>query len=168
MLDNQDILYFANAETLLKKLSDALTQQDADSSRKALEQITDLYDRSDILTQYKLLTDLIELRYDNIRPLIRREVRSNPSALVRHEAAFGLGVFRNSSDKDVLIEAMLNDDHLMVRHEAAIALATTGDAECFGALEQAAREPEASVVESAEYAIRQISLRARQIKAVGV
>jgi HEAT repeat protein len=161
----ENIFSYMHAEKLLQRLAEALARRDEQAAAAALRPITDLYDQSDIITQYKLLTDLIELKYDAIRPLIRREVKHNPSALVRHEAAFGLGVFRNPGDTDVLIAAMLQDSHLMVRHEAAIALAATGDATCLDALEQATRESESSVVESAEYAIRQIGLKTCNINA---
>jgi HEAT repeat protein len=157
--DRTQMHAFEGADSLLKELSGALARCDESFAAEILQRITEEYGASDIITQYKLLTDLIELKFDHIRPLLRQALRSNPSALVRHEAAFGLGVFCNSEDNRVLVEAMLHDSHLMVRHEAAIALAITGDDSCLSALEKASHEEEVSVVESAEYAIRQIQLR---------
>jgi HEAT repeat protein len=151
---------FEKAADNLRELARSLKSEA--HSTKVVTEMADIerqYDQFDTIAQYKLLTDLIELKCVAALPLMHRILFSSPSALIRHEAAFGLGALGDQREAPALVNAMLNDGHTMVRHEAAIALATVGDESSLPALQKATeQETEPAVIESVLFAIQQILL----------
>jgi HEAT repeat protein len=137
----------------------AVRGNDPTAIERCVHALQTVYDGANAVMQYKLLTEAIDTRCVLLRPLLRDALSNNASALVRHEAAFGLGILGDSSDCTVLCRSVLSDEHLMVRHEAAIALGVIGDEQSLPALEQAATETELSVVESAKYALAEVRTR---------
>ena len=143
-------------EALCTDLRYAASGHSVTQNREHLEA---LYHRSDAVTRYKVLTELIDIEYSGVRPLLLEALRYDDSALVRHEAAFGLGLLGDGTCVNALIEALLDDENLMVRHEAAIALAEVGGEEALEALEKASHEQQAEVATSAKFAIQNIRLK---------
>jgi HEAT repeat protein len=139
-------------------LLQGLSASPSGKTESLLSELYSLYDDSDVTTQYKIITGLVEARIADSRQLLLRALVESPSALVRHEAAFGLGVFQDKTDAEPLAAAMLRDLDSMVRHEAAVALASLRDPSTMGALSAALQDPETAVVESAAYAISEIKL----------
>lgn len=129
------------------------------SLSEEMERIRLIYIRGSESTKYKILTDLIDIEFTGARPLLLEVLMNDESPLLRHEAAFGLGIFRKVSDQEALIKSMLHDPHEMVRHEAAIALAEIGGEECLPALEKASQDESIAVASSARYAVQNINFK---------
>ena len=152
---------FVEAEEALESLNFVLRHPEVPSSlAEEMERIRLIYVRGSESTKYKILTELIDIEFTGTRPLLLEVLMNDESPLLRHEAAFGLGIFKKESDREALIEAMLHDSHEMVRHEAAIALAEIGDEECLPALKKASQDESVAVSSSARYAIQNIYLEA--------
>lgn len=150
---------FIEAEEALESLNFVLRHPEVPSSlAEEMELVRHVYLRGSESTKYKILTELIEMEFAGGRPLLLEVLINDESPLLRHEAAFGLGIFKNASDQEALIEVMLHDPHEMVRHEAAIALAEVGGEECLPALKKASKDKSNAVASSARYAIQNIYL----------
>lgn len=151
---------FLAADGTLESLYEALTRPDSHYSACELRtSLEEQYSRGNDETRYKIVTELIEMEYAGARSLLVKALRDDPSPLIRHEAAFGLGILRHPGNVASLVEALLCDRNLMVRHEAAIALAELGDEGCIAALDEATRDPAPEVALSAKYAIQNVRLR---------
>ena len=150
---------FRLAEGIGQRLRLAVAHKNDLEIGRILQETARLFKNSTTVTQYKLLTEAVELQCAHIVTLLRVALLENESALVRHEAAFGLGLLGDSSDIVLLANAMLSDPHLMVRHEAAIALGAIGDATALASLAEAVHDPEISVAESARFGLEQVLVR---------
>jgi HEAT repeat protein len=150
---------FRKAEEIKNRLRKAVLSRSDSEIRQTLEETASLFRNVDTVTQYKLLTEAVELQCNLVLPLLRTALVENESALVRHEAAFGLGLLGDSGDVRRLADAMLFDPHLMVRHEAAIALGAIGDETAVAALMEAVNDTELSVAESAKFGLEQVLMR---------
>ena len=74
---------------------------------------------------------------------------SSTSALLRHEIAYVLGQMQNSVALPSLIERLEDDqEHVMVRHEAAEAMGAIGDRTVLPILEKFSLDPLPEVAES--------------------
>ena len=81
------------------------------------------------------------------------------SALLRHEVAYVLGQMQNEVAIPTLIEVLSNEDeHVMVRHEAAEALGAIGDRRAKQVLEHFLLDPLPEVSESCEVALDLLAL----------
>ncbi len=151
---------FIAADDALEELHSALSlPRPGISFAEEINRIEVIYREGDESTRYKVLTELIDMHYHAAPELLVEALQKDPSPLVRHEAAFGLGALRQRSCIHALVRAMLHDQNLMVRHEAAIALADIGDETTLGALERATRDECPEVVSSARYALQNVRLR---------
>lgn len=158
---------FIEAEEALESLHFILHHPEVPSSlAEEMERIRLIYMRGSESTKYKLLTELIEMEFVGARPLIIEVLESDYSPLLRHEAAFGLGIMGEQPDHEILIKAMLNDPHEMVRHEAAIALAEIGGEESLRALEEVTKDTSDAVAASARFALQNIYLKAHSVQEV--
>jgi len=73
--------------------------------------------------RYDVTNALASIGYNHLgQQLLMNVLWSDPSSLVRHEAAFALGWIGDKSSVPVLAHALLNDESFLVRHEAAMAL----------------------------------------------
>lgn len=155
---DRDFLRAADAlENLHEMLAYPTTEQ---SVTDVMDRIESFYREGSEEVRYEVLTRLVDMEYVGVRALLRQALQSDSSALVRHEAAFGLGIMGQPSDASLLAGIMLNDDNLMVRHEAAVALAEVGNESILGELESASRDKSPEVSASARFAIQSIYLRA--------
>tara|TARA_B100001248_G_scaffold261513_1_gene252939 strand:- start:449 stop:928 length:480 start_codon:yes stop_codon:yes gene_type:complete len=76
------------------------------------------------------------------------------SALLRHEVAYVLGQMQNEVAIPTLIQVLSDEDeHVMVRHEAAEALGAIGDYAVKSVLENYVNHPMPEIAESCEVAI---------------
>jgi len=122
------------------------------------KRIISLFSAGSESVRYLVITKLIELGDRYSRPLLKDVLKNGENALLRHEAAFGLGIFGERSDEKALIEALMTDPDEIVRHEAAIALAEVGDKESLMELEEVSQNDSDLVSYSAKYAIQNILL----------
>jgi HEAT repeat protein len=150
---------FRKAEVIKDRLRMAVSLGSDSEIRQTLEEATHLFQIADTVTQYKLISEAVEIQCNLVLPLLRTALVENESALVRHEAAFGLGLLGDSDDVGRLAKAMLYDPHLMVRHEAAIALGAIGNKTAVAALVEAVNDTEPSVAESARFGLEQVLMR---------
>jgi HEAT repeat protein len=82
---------------------------------------------------------------------------TDPSPIVRHECAFSLG--ETAAPKlagPYLMQAIENDPHVFVKHEALLALGTLGDKSFVPFIETFLKHSEAEVSESAEIALQRL------------
>ena len=132
------------------------------SIANAMERIGFIYRRADDVARYKIVTDLTELNYSRVVPFLIDVLENDPIPLVRHEAAFGIGVLGNARDAKTLARVLLSDESPTVRHESAIALAEIGGQGEIPALETAATDEDEGVALSAKFAIQSILLYVHQ------
>ena len=79
---------------------------------------------------------------------------SSTSALLRHEIAYVLGQMQNPVALPTLIERLEDEDeHVMVRHEAAEAMGAIGDRSVINALKKFVNDPLPEVAESCVVAL---------------
>ena len=79
---------------------------------------------------------------------------SSKSALLRHEIAYVLGQMQNPVALPALVERLEdNDEHVMVRHEAAEAMGAIGDKSIIPSLENYVNDPLPEVAESCVVAL---------------
>ena len=154
---------FVEAERALRDLYGALKYtkpgQSLVSHRLRLEQI---YHDGDVVTRYKVLTELIAMGYWASCGLLIEALEHDRSALVRHEAAFGLGTLGGASCAEVLAHALTSDPDATVRHEAAIAIAQVSGPAALKTLKAAADDQDPDVAASARFAIQEILLSKRR------
>ena len=156
---------FSEACEVLEMLSRVLREGKSIALEHPLRRLEAIYQVAAVATRQTILTTLADFRCSEALPIFIRALQKDESALVRHEAAFAVGILGNESHTHFLVHAMLNDPHLMVRHEAATALATVGNESCISPLEQACTDQSVAVAESARFAlhyvVRRISLKQR-------
>lgn len=152
-------LDFIEADEVLDDLHSALRYQSANLSLgKILLRLEKIYERAGEVTRYKILTEMIDMECKEGIPLYLNILEKDKSALVRHEAAFGIGIIGNKSHCDALINSLVKDRSPMVRHEAAIALAEIGGEEHLKILLEATKDKSLEVSSSARFAIQNIQL----------
>ena len=79
---------------------------------------------------------------------------SSTSALLRHELAYVLGQMQNPRALPTLWERLADEDeHVMVRHEAAEAMGAIGDARSRSVLQRFLKHPAPEISESCEVAL---------------
>ena len=115
-----------------------------------------MLDHEDYVVRTRATCILVDFGGEDKVPHIARVLRDDPNELVRHEAAFSLGQMCYSSCVAPLADATLGDASMFVRHEAAIALGVIGSTESRKALEQALKDPDRPVVDSAIVALSNI------------
>ena len=82
------------------------------------------------------------------------EAFTSSSALLRHEAAYVLGQMQRPEVVDVLMAILDDEDeHVMVRHEAAEALGAIGETSSIPVLEKHLLHPRPEIAESCEAAL---------------
>ncbi len=128
-----------------------------------------LYKKSDATTRFNIVTELIGINDQRVCPFLVK-VLNDKSALVRHEAAFGLGQIGNITHCDILRKVLINDNNELVRHESACALGYLADSKSarydinkiavrknIHALKRILKDKSEIVSESARFAINKIS-----------
>jgi len=151
---------FAEADNLLEDLYAASVYNDSRFSiPNILARLEDIYKVSIEPTRYKIISELVDMEFKEAIPLLLDGLKNDPSGLVRHEAAFGIGIMGNKSHCEALIEVMLNDKNPMVRHEAAIALAELGSQEHIEILTKVCEDAHEDVIASAHFAIQNILIK---------
>ncbi len=154
---------FLEVSDLIEELHSSLTGGVATRTpTEAMARLTSIYRGAPEEVRYEVLTELVGLEYIGARELLVEALQHDKSALVRHEAAFGLGIVGTSRHITVLKNAMLEDPNPMVRHEAAIALAMIGGEGALGALSKAERDSDPEVAASARYGVQIVYLRAHR------
>lgn len=109
-----------------------------------LEQIlSHLADNESVPRRIRAIFGLKALRTSEAVKALEHSLRSDPSALVRHEIAYVLGQMRERSAIPTL-KASLNDtkEDVMVRHEAAEALGAIGELDTLPVLQAYADDPQ--------------------------
>ena len=82
------------------------------------------------------------------------EAFASSSALLRHEAAYVLGQMQRPEAVDVLMAILDDEDeHVMVRHEAAEALGAIGELSCIKLLKKHLQHTSPEIAESCEVAL---------------
>lgn len=151
---------FAEADNLLEDLYAASVYND---SRflipNILNRLEDIYKISNEATRYKIISELVDMEFKEALPFFLDGLKNDPSGLIRHEAAFGIGLMGNKSHCEALIEVMLNDRNPIVRHEAAIAIAELGNQEHIEILAKVCEDAHEDVIASAQFAIQNILLK---------
>jgi deoxyhypusine monooxygenase len=89
-------------------------------------------------------------------------LKEDPSPLTRHEAAFTLGQLGYRSAVQSLVEAMQKDESPIVRHESAVALSSIGDDTVLSVLENAIKDKDEDVSNSALIAFEYLSYLKRK------
>lgn len=151
---------FVEADAALERLHSSLHYgHPSYSPAEERTQLELMYHNGCDEVRYKVITELIDLECKAARPLLVEALATDTDPLVRHEAAFGLGVLCEASNIAPLRRALQNDENLMVRHEAAIALAEYPTEEVRQALAEALSDESPEVVSSARYSLQNISLQ---------
>ena len=110
----------------------------------------------DEATRYDVVNRLCSIDNDLARLALANTLVGDPSSLVRHEAAFGLGHVGDASSERVLIFALEHDTSFLVRHEAAMSLAEFGGAQVTRSLRAGLEDESAEVAISCEVALQRI------------
>ena len=125
---------------------------------EAMDRLKAVYNSATEIVRYKIVTDLTEIKSTTPVPFLVEVLRNDESAMVRHEAAFGIGALGRENDSVHLIDSLKNDPSNIVRHEAAIALAEIGGSDAIPALEAASKHSDPDVAMSAQFAVQNIRL----------
>jgi len=149
---------FGQADKAIARMSKALNEK-FELIPKQLEQLNTIYSGGNVVTRYRVVAGIAEIECKDAMSFLEKVLRKDDSAVVRHEAAFAIGIMGNFTNQEILMYALRKDPASIVRHEAAIALGTIGDKECMDALEEASKEKEALVSVSARYALELINNR---------
>ena len=110
----------------------------------------------DEATRYDIVNRLCSIDNDLARLALGNTLVGDPSSLVRHEAAFGLGYVGDASSERVLIFALEHDESFLVRHEAAMSLAEFGGPQVTRSLRAGLEDESAEVAISCEVALQRI------------
>jgi len=151
---------FIEADQVLEAMHSILRYRDPRFSLKdTLEHLEDIYRRGAEVTRYKIFSELIDIECKEALPLLIHGLKEDGSGLVRHEAAFGIGLLGSTEHGEILMDTLLNDNNPMVRHEAAIALAEIGSESVIDTLIKATQDPSQEVSTSARFALQNIHLK---------
>ena len=100
--------------------------------------------------RYLVVNGLEETNNDAARTLLERVLLSDTNAIVRHEAAYCLGVVGDDESLSVLRHALFQDNNPLVRHEAALSLAEIGTEDELECLEGGMKDDNHDVVDSCQ------------------
>lgn len=143
-------------EHWVKLLDDIIETQDYIRGRMAVrEKASRFYKKFFALNatdRYLVINGLEKTHNDATRLLLERVLISDVNAIVRHEAAYCLGVVGDDKSLTVLRHALINDDNPLVRHEAALSLAEVGTEDDFKYLDQGMKDDNHDVVVSCQFA----------------
>jgi deoxyhypusine monooxygenase len=95
---------------------------------------------------------------------IAKVLKNDSNELVRHEAAFSLGQMCYSSGIPPLEDATKNDPSMFVRHEAVIALGVVGSQTAKTTIEEALKDPDGPVRDSAVVALSNLQFMEKLCK----
>jgi len=154
---------FIEVDNLLKELQNTILTKKGNQD-KILNQLKKIYQNSDTVIRLRIIAEIIGINYKPSYELLKTALKSDSSPLVRHEAAFAIGIANDLSLQDDLIEATKNDPDPVVRHESAIALTTIAGEASLPTLIEATKDPEEIVYNSAKYAIQTILTKAHNLK----
>lgn len=150
---------FIEADNILESLYIAIRdRKNRFSVKESMFNVRTLYNSSNEEIRYKIVTDLTAMKFSGVVPFLVEVLRNDGSPLIRHEAAFGIGVLGSERDAASLIEALKSDLSGIVRHEAVVALAEIGGKNAISVLEEATNDRSPYVASSARYAIQSILL----------
>jgi deoxyhypusine monooxygenase len=113
-----------------------------------------------VAVRFDLVHSLSAINSSKVRGLLSYVVRSDPSPLVRHEAAFAIGCVGGASELTAVREALEHDPSFLVRHEAAMAIAEIGGPSELSLLQTGMSDANEEVAVSCEVAIARIESRA--------
>lgn len=151
----------------LRIASDQQRKPTEDHVVASFEALLSLYHRGGEAVRFRVIGGIAGLGYGDYASLLFEALRYDPSALVRHEAAFALAQDESSNAVQVLVEIGLNDASHLVRHEAAMALEQLdGEGAALPALEVGLADPSPEVVASCQVAIGSIRHRAKARKSL--
>jgi HEAT repeat protein len=141
-----------------KLLSDSGETADGDVCRVS-EQIQELFSSLGVAARFDLIHSLAGVCKPTVRQLAAYVLQSDPSPLVRHEAAFILGCVGGNQELQVVRHALEADPSFLVRHEAAMAIAEIGGSGELPLLTKGMLDVSEEVVVSCEVAIARITQR---------
>ena len=110
------------------------------------------------LARRKALALVFYLAKHDFVSVLARSLHEDESDIVRHEAAYYLGMSKCVSAVGALTFALKRDPSHLVRHEAAEALGDMAAIEALDALRSSLADPEAVVARTAALAIDQLML----------
>ena len=150
---------FTEADAVLEALYIAIRDPyNRYSVKESMDRLKAVYKSATEIVRYKIVTDLTDMKSSTPVPFLVEILRNDESAMVRHEAAFGIGALGRENDSAHLFDSIKNDPSNIVRHEAAIALAEIGGLEAIPALEAASKDSDPDVAMSSQFAIQSIQI----------
>lgn len=144
--------------SVLAALEDAFERKDLEYFTSVLNSSEDL----PLLLRVHAVCMLEHIGNEEAVATLCRVLKSDPSPLTRHEAAFTLGQLGFKSAAPALIEAMRRDESPIVRHESAVALSSLGDQSVIPHLEKAIEDKDEDVRNSALIAWEYLSYLGRK------
>jgi len=113
-----------------------------------------LLDRSlPMFERMRAIFTLRNLGTDRAVEAIAKALLTDPSALLRHEAAYVLGQVQSAHAVPFLEESLFHDPHVMVRHESAEALGNISDDRVIPILKRGLDDADIEVRESCVVAL---------------
>lgn len=109
--------------------------------------------------RFEIIHSLAAVRTKPAKALLAHVLRTDPSPLVRHEAAFVVGCIGGPTELQVVRRALKEDPSFLVRHEAAMALAEIGGLSDVALLIECASDENEEVTISCEFAVARIRSR---------
>jgi hypothetical protein len=109
--------------------------------------------------RFEIIHSLAAARSKPARALLIHALRTDPSPLVRHEAAFVVGYIGGPRELQEAQRALKQDPSFLVRHEAAMALAEIGTLSDLALLTECTADENEEVTISCEFAIARIRAR---------
>lgn len=113
----------------------------------------DLLTHHDNVVRTRAVCILAGIAGENAIESIGKVLKYDKNALVRHEAAFSLGQLGHTSGIVALADSVRSDPSFFVRHEAAVALGVIGSEEARKTLNDALKDENEEVRESAMVAL---------------
>jgi len=107
--------------------------------------------------RYDVTNALASIGYNHLgQQLLMNVLWSDPSPLVRHEAAFALGWIGDKSSVPVLAHALLKDESFLVRHESAMALGELRSDRAIQTLREGLKDKSREVVISCKVVLQRL------------
>jgi HEAT repeat protein len=113
----------------------------------------ELLNHHDNIVRTRAVCILAGIAGENAIESIGKVLKYDKNALVRHEAAFSLGQLGHTSGIVALADSVRSDPSFFVRHEAAVALGVIGSEEARKTLNDALKDENEEVRESAMVAL---------------
>lgn len=160
MLVDDEVGSMIGAEELLQAIKNAPAYVNDLRAASELERtLIESFASLEEAERFDVVHNLTEVDNDAARKLLMEVLISDPSPLVRHEAAFALGYIGNQDVVPSLKQAVLRDDSFLVRHEAAMALADVGSEEDIPCLTAGLQDASREVAISCQVAVKRIRAR---------